>query len=116
MPVGIKVGSGVGLQPVWTVTVSVGIWQPLVHEVVTVLVLVVGQQSVLLQFGQSSLFFLFLAATRERGETYAQGTLTEVTLMYMGHMTSVGAGHPVSVVKKAVLVADKLKVIGEGTY
>lgn len=36
--------------------------------------------------------------------------------MYMGHMTSVGAGHPVSVVKKAVLVADKLKVIGEGTY
>jgi hypothetical protein len=48
MPVGIKVGSGVGLQPVWTVMVSVGIWQPLVHDVVTVLVLVVGQQSVLL--------------------------------------------------------------------
>src|SRR6187551_3664461 len=48
MPVGMKVGSGVALQPVWTVTVSVGIWQPLVHEVVMVLVLVVGQQSVLL--------------------------------------------------------------------
>lgn len=52
MPVGMKVGSGVALQPVWTVTVSVGIWQPLVHEVVTVLVLVVGQQSVLSKFCQ----------------------------------------------------------------
>lgn len=98
MPVGMKVGSGVALQPVWTVTVSVGIWQPLVHEVVTVLVLVVGQQSVLSGLCQllSTLFSFPLAATRER-ETYAQGTLTVVTLMYMGHMTSVGAGHPVSV-------------------
>lgn len=70
MPVGIKVGSGVGLQPVWTVTVSVGIWQPLVHEVVTVLVLVVGQQSVLLQL-VSPFFFVSCSNEGEGGNLRA---------------------------------------------
>jgi hypothetical protein len=91
MPVGMNVGS-VALQPVWTVTVSVGIWQPCEHLVVTVLVLVVGQQLVL-----KALSVWLSSLVRVKGEAYEQGTLTVVILIYIGHITSVGAGQPASV-------------------